>query len=99
MIRWLRYPIINLGFDFDKKPFHKSVLRYEEFEHLQHLINHECVDNVRTKFELQERIMHRKRKDFSKKEELISKEFLKNFCSENIKNTWINNIINKLNLD
>ena len=95
----LGIPIINLGFDFDKKPFHKSVLRYEEFEHLQHLINHECVDNVRTKFELQERIMHRKRKGFSKKEELIRQDFLKNFCSENIKNTWINNIINKLNLD
>ena len=95
----LGIPVINLGFDFDKKPFNKSVLRYEKFEHLKHLINLECVDNVRSKFELRERIIHRKRKGFSKQEESIRQNFLKNSCTENIRNTWINNIIYKLNLD
>ena len=44
----LGIPVVNLGFDFFKKPFHKSVLRYEKFEHLQHLINLSYVDNVRS---------------------------------------------------
>ena len=92
----LGVPFINLGYDFFCKSFHESVTRLEEYEHIKPFIKLKCCDNVRSKKELVNRILFRRKKGFSRLENESRVNYLKESLSPNIGETWINNVINYL---
>ncbi len=94
----LKTPCINLGYTYTRHKNGWDITKCEGFNHIKPLIELDCVDNVRSKEELKSKVLHRYKNNFNNNEEKARKKFLNNFLGANLKNSSLNNLIDKLNL-
>tara|TARA_B100000886_G_scaffold339292_1_gene304328 strand:- start:288 stop:1652 length:1365 start_codon:yes stop_codon:yes gene_type:complete len=94
----LKTPSINLGYTYTRNKNDWSIIKCEGFNHIKPLIKPLCVDNVRSKEQLKEKILYRYKNGFNNKEEDERRKFIKKFLGANLKDTAVNNLIASLNL-
>ena len=91
-------PTINLGFDVKEIDKKWSIKRTFNFDHLKPLLGLNCVDNVNSQRELQEKIIHRYKYGFNEEEEQSRLNFLDQFLGPNLKYDSMQKLFMDLNL-
>ena len=91
-------PVINLGFDPPETKRNFEVTRFENFEHIQQILENNFVLNAKSQKQLLENIINilDNYSEFINKNKDSKKYFLEKYLSANLKNRYLKNVVRAL---